>query len=152
MLHDVGLDVLHVLRRHRALGQPRRQAPGDAAGAQAEVVARAEIEDTAAGPCLVERIVVQRKSGRIVVGVDEKSGRWVDHLRHLIERQDLERHRLCRLRVGDRQPVVIGDPAVANEGRWRFDQRSVLKVRAQRQLGAGEIGDVALDIGIGPVL
>ena len=147
----VGLDALHVGERHlAAAGQLGPEQGGDAPAADAGV-AVVEVVDAAAGPRLVQRVVVQGDAGRVVVGVDEEAGRRVEELRHLGVGEDLVGDGLAGLGVLDRQPLVAAG-AVADEERRQAVHGAGLEVLAQRQLGAGEVGDVALDVGIGPVL
>ena len=102
----------------RSCRKPFFEGLRDTACACADRVARVEIENTAAGPHLVERIIVPRIPRRIVVGVDEIAADRIDELRHLIERQDLERHGLIGLRILHRQPLVA-TLAVTNQVRWQ---------------------------------
>ena len=128
----------------------RAQRLGDAAGPQ-PVVAGVEVEDPAARPELVERVVVQRGAGRVVVGVDEPAGRRVHQLRHLGRRQDLVRQRLRPVAGGRRQPLVATLP-VADQVRREAVDPAGLQVLAQRQLAAGEVRDVPGAVGVRPVL
>jgi hypothetical protein len=147
----VGLDVLHLPEGHRARpGQLLAQPLGYPAAPE-PVVADVQVEDAAGATALVERVVVQGGPGRIVVGVDEEPGRRVEHLRHLPSRQDLERHRLAPLGVAHRQPLVAAR-AVAEQPRRVALDPAGLEVLADRGLGAGEVAQVALHVGVGPVL
>src|SRR5687767_12016068 len=86
----------------------------------------------------------------IVIGVHEVARGRVDDLRHLVERQDFERGGLVGLRIADLQPLVLAARAVAQEP--RESPNACLKVCANRQFARREVGDVAIDVGIGEVL
>ena len=123
---------------------------GDAAGPE-PVVEEAQVGDAAARADLVEDVVVEGVAGRVVVRRHDEPGRRVDHLRQLVERQDLVRQRLVRLPVPDRKPLVAAGAVAQQVGRVAVD-RAGLQVLADRRLGVGEVGDVALEVGVDEVL
>ena len=92
-----------------AVPQRRLQRLGDPAGPQ-PVVAGVEVVDPAVRPELVERVVVQRGAGRVVVRADEEPVARVDRVRHLGRRQDLVRQGLAGVVVHGRQPLVAAGP------------------------------------------
>ena len=93
----IGLDRLHGIEADAAAQREfGTDAIGDAAGAKAAVPGVGQVEDAAAGAQLVQRVVVERQPGRVVVGIDEPAGGRVDDLRHLGERQHGIGQRLIR--------------------------------------------------------
>ena len=148
--HGVVLDPLDVGGVELAVPQRRLQRLGDPAGPQ-PVVAGVEVVDPAVRPELVERVVVQRGAGRVVVRADEEPVARVDRVRHLGRRQDLVRQRLAGVVVHGRQPLVAAGPVPHQVRRDAVDVAG-LQVLAQRQLAAGEVRDVAAAVGVRPVL
>ena len=148
--HGVVLDPLDVARVELAVPQRRLERLGDPAGAQ-PVVAGVEVVDPAVRPELVERVVVQRGAGRVVVRADEEPVARVDRVRHLGHGQDLVRQRLARVVVHGRQPLVAARPVPHQVRRAAVDVAG-LQVLAQRQLAAGEVRDVAAAVRVRPVL
>jgi hypothetical protein len=151
---DVALDPPHIGKRDLvAAGELGLQQLGDAGDAVTNRIAGRQIVDPAARAQLVERVVVERRPDRIVVGAGDEPLACVDDLRHLREGEDLVAERL----IGRRG--WIGDPAVgqragpvADEVRRQARDRLRLQILAQRQLRARPVGDVALDVGDAPVL
>ena len=148
--HGVVLDPLDVAGVELAVPQRRLQRLGDPAGAQ-PVVAGVEVVDPAVRPELVERVVVQRGAGRVVVRADEEPVARVDRVRHLGHGQDLVRQRLAGVVVHGRQPLVAAGPVPHQVRRDAVDVAG-LQVLAQRQLAAGEVRDGAAAVGVRPVL
>src|SRR6267143_1667886 len=88
---------------------------------------------------------------RVVVGVDQPARRRIHALRQLGERQNLVRRCLMWLRIAHGQPLVSA-LAVAHEP-WRHAVDCIsLQILAHRYLAGGEVGDVAVDVGIHEVL
>jgi hypothetical protein len=151
----VPLDPLHVVAVDGSGGDGVLDELVDAAHPEAGGVARVQVEEAAAGAQLVEGVVVQRRSYRVVVGVDHEVGGRIDDLRHLVERQDLERHGLTRLGILHGQPLMLQRVAAVTDEVRRDPPVGCLQqleILPQRQLGAGEVGDVAVAVGVAPVL
>ena len=153
MQHHVGLDRLHLLERNEAIATLKELAQTlfDARDAEAGLPRVSRVGDPAAWPQLVERIVVARHAGGIVVGVDEIAGRRIDDLRHLGERQHFECARLIRLAIRCRQPLVAA-LAIAHEPGRHAVHRSGPQILAHRNLAGREVGDIAVHIDIDEVL
>ena len=124
----------------------------DAPGAEASVVARAQVVEPATGPQLVQRVVVERRPRGVVVRVDHPARRRVDDVRHLGER--------AGSRTGSPVPgcgCCTGShslppwPLRMNHGGAPVNGLR-LQVFAQRHLGAGEVRDVAAHVDVDRVL
>ena len=152
--HDIRLDALQVFDPELpAARQERCQQLLDASGADAQVeaIARTDIANAATGTQHVEHVVVAAVAGGIVVGVDDEPARRIDQLRHLTEGQDGEGQRAIGIVALCRQPLVAA-LAIADEERWQSNRGAVLQILTQRHLAGGEVGDVALLVGVGEVL
>ena len=151
--HDrIGLDALHVERRHTSLRRARLiDQLSDARRANAVGEGGAEILNPAARSTHVEHVVVGQVPGRIIVGIDDRTTRGIDELRHFRERQDFVRQRAIRILGHGRQPFVAA-LAVANEVRRQPCRRASLQIFAQRKLATREPRDVAVDVRVVEVL
>ena len=142
--HRVGLNLLHVGRGETAAPcQALLEQLGDAAGANAGVERRAEVQDAAVRPELVERDRCRawRRSGRCWQLTKNPRGglmaRGISACGKNLERQ-------C---VGSalvpREPLIAPLP-VAKEHRGQASHFAGLQVLPQRHLAAQEVGDVAV--------
>src|SRR5439155_18592071 len=100
---------------------------------------------------VVNRVVVARDAGRVVVAIDEVSGRRILDLRVLAKGQDFVAARLVRLAMTHRQPLVSA-LAVAHEPRRNAVHRARLQIFAHGDLAGSEVGDIALHVDIDEVL
>ena len=101
---------------------------------------------------LVQGIVVEIRARRILVGIGEEVIRRIERLRHLVVGKDRKGDDLS-LRVRRViHPVVLTRCAVAHEiGRAPHD-RAILQILSEWELGAREVAEISIHVGIGPVL
>ena len=119
--------------------------------AVAVLVPRRDVTDPAAGPQLVQRVVVEGLAVRVLVSVRDPAPLRVDEPVHLGERQQLVRDRLV---LGPRRVLdpFVAARAVADEVRRQPADGPRLQVLAQRDLAARLVADVAAVVGVHPVL